>query len=406
MVDFPKYESYKDSGVEWLGEIPSHWDIKKLKFMVRIKNGQDYKAFEVQEPGYPVIGSGGRFAYASKYLFEGESVLLGRKGTIDKPLYVNGAFWTVDTMFYSKIYNNTFPKFFYYCASTIPFGYYSTNTAVPSMTQEALGNHTFTYPPIEEQKKIVEVLDRKTAEIDQAIAQKQRLIELLQEQKAILINQAVTKGLDPNVPMCDRRIDWIGEIPTHWDIVRNRYLFKEQNERSLDGLETHLCMSQKLGLVPSDELKEKTLQSESYEGAKLCKKSDLVLNRLKAHLGVFSVAHCDGLVSPDYSVFRLHNQNMIPEYFENLFKTKQYISEFNKRVKGIVVGFYRLYTDAFNDIACLCPPETEQVEIRNWILMLNQEVKIVENAINTEIKKLTELKTVLISNAVTGKIKI
>ena len=117
---YPTYSSYRDSGVAWLGEVPSHWGVKRLKFMAKLQNGSDYKHIESHD-GYPVIGSGGQFAYATDYLYNGESVLLGRKGTIDKPLYVNGAFWTVDTMYYTEIFQNTCPKFLYYLTLTVDF---------------------------------------------------------------------------------------------------------------------------------------------------------------------------------------------------------------------------------------------------------------------------------------------
>lgn len=193
----------------------------------------------------------------------------------------------------------------------------------------------------------------------------------------------------------------LGEIPAHWKVIRNRFLFQEQNERSLDGKETHLCMSQKLGLVPSDEFEDKTLQSESYEGARLCKKGDLVLNRLKAHLSVFSTAPCDGLVSPDYSVFRLRDSEMIPKYFEHLFKTPVYLSEFNRRVRGIVAGFYRLYTDDFNDVRAVCPPIEDQKRIIDF---LDRKTSEIDQAIAQKqrlIELLQEQKAILINQAVT-----
>lgn len=101
----------KDSGVEWIGQVPEHWEVKKIKAFAKINNGLDYKAV-IAEEGYPVYGSGGQFAYANTYLYDGEAVLLGRKGTIDKPLYINDKFWTVDTMFYSVCNNKVSTKFF------------------------------------------------------------------------------------------------------------------------------------------------------------------------------------------------------------------------------------------------------------------------------------------------------
>jgi type I restriction enzyme S subunit len=147
-MKYQTYPNYKPSGVEWLGDVPEHWKLCRLKFMAKIKNGQDYKAVEVED-GYPVIGSGGQFSYASEFTYDKESVLLGRKGTIDKPLYIDEPFWTVDTMYYTEINKNIYPKYLYYLALTIQFGRYSTSTALPSMTQEHLGNFIFAIPDYE-----------------------------------------------------------------------------------------------------------------------------------------------------------------------------------------------------------------------------------------------------------------
>ena len=165
-------------------------------------------------------------------------------------------------------------------------------------------------------------------------------------------------------------------------------------------------MSQRLGLIPSSELDVLTLQSESYEGAKLCKQGDLVLNRLKAHLAVFSVAPSDGLVSADYAVYRLNNPDDVPKYFEALFKKNEYLGEFNRKVRGIVVGFYRLYSDEFKAIPCLHPPAEEQMEIAAHIDQIQNHVKAAVRCIENEINSMHELRSILIANAVTGKIKI
>lgn len=181
----------KNSGVEWLGDVPAHWDVKRLKFLAKIQNGADYKHIEANE-GYPVIGSGGQFAYASCYLYKGESVLLGRKGTIDKPLYINGSFWTVDTMYYTEIFKNTYPKFLYYLTLTVDFERYSTQTALPSMTQMALNNLTFVIPDYEEQTTIADYLDQETAKIDRLCDTVNQTIGRLKEYRTALITQAVT----------------------------------------------------------------------------------------------------------------------------------------------------------------------------------------------------------------------
>ncbi len=185
----------KDSGIEWIGEIPKHWNCLPMKRGMSINNGKDYKDIEV-EVGYPVIGSGGQFAYASDYLYDGEAVLLGRKGTIDRPLYINGKFWTVDTMFYAVPTSEVNCKYMYYQSLGIPFGKYSTSTALPSMTQSDLGNNPMCFPPLSEQQAIADYLDSKTQKIDAAIARLEQEKDIQAKYKQSLISEAVTGKID------------------------------------------------------------------------------------------------------------------------------------------------------------------------------------------------------------------
>ena len=217
-MSFPRYPAYKPSGVEWLGEVPEHWSLAPLKKLLDIQNGSDYKAVEAED-GYPVIGSGGPFAFASQYHYDGESVLLGRKGTIDKPLYIRERFWAVDTMYWSKIRDGVHGRFAFYTSQCIPFQYYSTNTALPSMTKSLLGSHVIAVPCETEQGAIATFLDHETAKIDALIAEQQRLIELLQEKRQAVISHAVTKGLNPDAPMKDSGVEWLGEVPEHWTVI-------------------------------------------------------------------------------------------------------------------------------------------------------------------------------------------
>lgn len=222
-------EKMKPSGFDYLGNIPASWDVKRFKYCVQICNGGEYADIEVEEGGYPVIGSGGEFARASKYCYRGESVLLGRKGTVDKPLYVNDAFWCVDTMFYTKAKQGMIPKFLYYCALCFRFDYYVTATALPSMTQKDLGSEMIAVPPTNEQQAIADFLDIQCAKIDSVIADIEKQIETLQKYKKSLITEAVTKGLDQSVPMKDSGVKWVGEVPVDWKVSRVKYLIDENH---------------------------------------------------------------------------------------------------------------------------------------------------------------------------------
>ena len=183
------------SGIDWIGDVPKGWRVCKLKRFVSFQNGQDYKGIEVAE-GFPVYGSGGIFAYASQYMYEGESILFGRKGTINKPLYINCKFWTVDTMYYTIPKKDVCAKFLYYAATTLPYDKYSTSTALPSMTQTILGNLNIAVPPISEQQAIASYLDAKCREIDSLIDLKRQKIEALKDYKKSIIFEAVTGKTD------------------------------------------------------------------------------------------------------------------------------------------------------------------------------------------------------------------
>ena len=179
----------KDSGLK-IGVIPTHWKIIQFKFVAKLSNGKEVTS---DSGDIPVYGSGGVFKYTNDYLFNGVSLLMGRKGTIDNPMLVNGKFWTVDTMFYTSEIKRLLPKFLYYLAkSVLDYGYYKSGSVLPSMTQTEINNIRLTYPPIEEQQQIADYLDKRCEKIDKLIAIKQQKIEKLNEYKKSLIYEYVT----------------------------------------------------------------------------------------------------------------------------------------------------------------------------------------------------------------------
>jgi type I restriction enzyme S subunit len=187
----------KDSGIDWLGEIPKSWEVKALKRFAKICNGQDHKGVWDENGEFPILGSGGVFGKSTQYLHKGPSVLLGRKGTIDKPQYVTEPFWSVDTAYYTDIFENTYPKFFYYLTTTINFDLYKYGSAVPSMTQTDLGQIPFATPKkVEEQKYIADYLDGKVSEYMNLEGQITTSVNQLKEYREALITAAVTGQID------------------------------------------------------------------------------------------------------------------------------------------------------------------------------------------------------------------
>lgn len=210
----------KDSGVAWIGEIPEGWEVGKFKSYASICNGLEAKDVIDEDGGYPIIGSGGEFGKSATFLYDQDSVLLGRKGTIDKPIFMTTPFWVVDTMFFTKIRSSVFPKFFYYLCISIPFDLFKSGSTLPSMTATALNNIDFPLPSKAEQTQIANYLDRKCAQIDQAIALVDQSIEKLKAYRQSVITEAVTRGLDPEAKMKDSGVEWIGEICSSFQIAR------------------------------------------------------------------------------------------------------------------------------------------------------------------------------------------
>lgn len=182
----------KDSGVEWIGKMPLNWMTPKFKNLATLSNGR-----EIEEDGgdIPVYGSGGIFKFTKRPLFEGISLLTGRKGTIDNPMLVNGAFWTVDTMFYTSSINlkRILPEYLFYAfKGCCNFGFYKSGSVLPSMTQSQINNIIIPLPTLEDQKQIVAFLQVKMGKIDSLLSLLNRNIEKLNSYKKSLIYEYVT----------------------------------------------------------------------------------------------------------------------------------------------------------------------------------------------------------------------
>ena len=360
------YPSYKDSGVEWLGQVPEHWEVRRLKNWLGINN----KTLpEDTDPEYTFryvdIGSvsTGYLTETPKRLRFGNAPSRARRIVAHGDTIVSTvrtylkAVWYADNLQEPLIAStgfavltpdkNTLPKFVSYICQSNPFTDLVTSESVgiayPAIAETRLGTFSVCIPPLPEQAAIAHFLDHATQRIQRHIQAKQKLIKLLEEQKQVIIHQAVTGQINvqtgqPYPAYKDSGVEWLGKVPEHWEMRRARYIFREVDRRSRDGVGQHLSMSQKLGLVPSHLVENRTLVSESYAGGKLCDVGDLVLNRLKAHLGVFACAHHEGIVSPDYTVLRLKKTGIM-EYFEQTLRSSGYRTELRIRAKGIVEGF-------------------------------------------------------------------
>lgn len=416
------YSDYKNSGVEWLGLVPECWALGKLKNLLMIKGGQDYKLVETDdETAIPVIGSGGQFTYATDYLYDGESVLLGRKGTIDKPLYIHGKFWTVDTMFYSEMRGRASAKYAFYLATTIPFGFYSTSTALPSMSQFDLSNHQVAIPSITEQTQIARFLDHEVGKIDALIAEQEKLIALLKEKRQAVISHAVTKGLNPDAPMKDSGVEWLGQVPKHWKVGKLNVLIRTRKGFAFPSAE---FVDVGVPVVKASDIKKFTINpsstfvSENY--LKIAKNAVLKANNI-----VLSTVGS----TPEVRNSAVGQIARLPSSFEGALLNQNTVI-FEPMTNELDEGylFYCLCSHAYRDhldlhahgtanqaslsledmLAFVIPKPSldEQIEIAVYINNFLADSDKLEAEYYSLVRLLSERRSALISAAVTGKIDV
>lgn len=428
-MKFKPYPKYKASGVRWLGDVPNHWTASSLRRLVEIQNGSDHKHIE-QDEGYPVIGSGGPFAYASRYMYDGESVLLGRKGTIDKPLYVNGPFWTVDTMYWTKIRPGVSGRYAYYSSLTIPFSFYSTNTALPSMTKGNLESHPVCSPSLSEQAVIANFLDRETAKLDTLIAKQERLIDLLQEKRQAMISHAVTKGLplhgrgwsktgggtNSEVPMKDSGIEWLGMVPEHWRLARLKFLAKVQTGvakgKDYSGLITTEVPYLRVANVQDgylDLAEISTIEiSQNDLPRYILKAGDVLMNEGgdfdklgRGHVWYGEIEPC---IHQNH-VFAVRPTSISPEWLNAVTGSGYAQFYFMTRSKQST-NLASISSTNIMELPVVVPSKSEQAEILKFIANETSKLDLLTDKSRRNIDLMREHRTALISAAVTGKIDV
>ena len=432
------YPTYKPSGVEWLGDIPSHWETQKLKFCSEM-NGQTLP--ENTDPNltisYVDIGSvsQGKIEQTEKLSFKnapsrarraarkGDTIISTVRTYLKAIAYVgeNDAKNIFSTGFCVLSPNKKFHKgYFSYFSQSAPFVNeivsYSKGVSFPAVTPVELGDLFIGVPPLPEQHRIATFLDQKTAEIDEAISKKQRLIELLKEQKAILINQAVTKGLNPNVPMRDSGVAWIGEVPAHWDILAIKRI---TSVPITDGPhETPEFLDEGVPFISAEAIKNDRIDFTKRRGfispeehARFSKKykpkrGDIYLIKSGATTGNVAFVDTDdefNIWSP-LAVIRPHRKMATTLFVFYFMKSRSF---FQSIELGWSYGTQQnIGMNVIENLPIVRPPIDEQHRITAF---LDQKADVINEAITKkerQIDLLQEYRTILIANVVTGKIDV
>ena len=358
---------------------------------------------------YPFYVRSPKIERANSYTFDGESILMAGDGAGAGKVFHHafGKYAIHQRVYCFYDFNNIVPRYFYYFISnqfSLEIDKGSAKSTVASVRLPMLQNFVLCLPTTKEQTSIATYLDTQCAKIDEIIAQAKNSIEDYRQWKASIIYEAITKGLDQNIELKDSGIEWIGEIPADWAIIRVKNLLTEINDRSGSGLEQPLSMSQSLGVVPSSMIAVAN-PATSYIGAKIVQPNDLVFNKLKAHLGVFAVSSFRGLVSPDYAVYRA-NERVDPKFLEYLFKTPNCIQEFKKYITGVGAGLSRLYTNDLFNIKVALPVVSVQRHIVAYLNGFCSQADALIYEKQSLIDDLEAYKNSLIYEVVTGKRRV
>ena len=434
------YGLLKDSDVESLGVIPQHWKISRFRNLFSFNKGLTITKDDLQDTGIPCINYGdvhsrygfevnpdnnplkcvreefikdnpGSLLRAGDFIFADTSEDIEGSGNFSQLTGGELVFAGYHTIIARPIGSGA-KRYLAYMLDSVAFRDQIRRAVkgvkVYSITQSILKNPSVWLPPIAEQELIAGYLDRKLVDVSQAIQIKECQIERFKERKQILIQQAVTRGLDPYAPMCDSGIEWIGEIPAHWRVIANRALFRERVEPGREDLPL-LSVSIHSGVSEEEISEEENIRGRVKIEDKTkyirVRPGDIAFNMMRAWQGAIGAVRVDGMVSPAYTI-AVPRPCLDARYFEYQYRTPGFIQQMDRYSKGITDFRKRLYWDGFKQLISLVPPIEEQLAIveliEHAILKQNAAVALLE----LQISKLKEYRATLINSAVTGKIKV
>lgn len=281
----------------------------------------------------------------------------------------------------------------------------SVGVSYPAINASDLANISIHLPHIQKQRTIADYLDRETSRMDALIAAKGLLLDLFAEKRQALIMRSVTRGLDPNAPLRDSGIPWLGKIPEQWEIERARWLFQERNVRSETGKEELLTVSHITGVTPRAEKDVTMFEAETTEGYKLCFPGDLVINTLWAWMGAMGVSPIKGIVSPAYNVY-IPGPRLNPLYIDALVRLTIFAQEVTRYSKGVWSSRLRLYPEGFFQAYFPVPTLDEQYVIIDHIAKETAKLDAVRDLTKLSIDLLKKRRAALIAAVVTGKIEL
>ena len=434
---FRQYPEYKDSGIEWLGEIPAHWAVNRLHLTVTgCQNGLwgeetegthdricvrvadfDRIRFRVSLDN-PTLRSIEPGIAETRRLEQGDLLLEKSGGGERQPVGAVVIYEhdepAVCSNFVARmpVADGYHPRYLTYLHAALYAARINTrstkqSTGIQNLDSASYLRESVGLPNRHEQRVIADFLDRETSKTDALVEKKERLIELLQEKRTGLITRVVTRGLNPNVPMKDSGVEWLGEIPAHWDVVRSKALFIQRKENALHD-DQQLTASQQYGVIPQSKFAELEGRQvvQVITGADILKHvepNDFVIS-MRSFQGGLEHSKYRGRISSAYVAVCPSNRADVG-YFSHLFKSTAYVQAIQS-TSDLVRDGQALRFGNFAQVPLPLAPSQEQKEITNYLDERIARLDRLVGETGTAIRLLKEYRTALISASVTGKIDV
>jgi type I restriction enzyme S subunit len=412
---FKLYPAYRDSGVEWLGKIPAHWEVRMLKRLAAMQAGGAITSQSIEPSGdYPVFGGNGIRGFTDSFTHEGDFPLIGRQGALCGCVNLaSGKFWASEHAVVARPARDADTFWLTDLLAAMSLNSYSQSAAQPGLAVETIAAIHAPAPPLPEQLAIAAFLDRETARIDALVAKKERLIELLQEKRSALITRAVTKGLDPTVPMKDSGVEWLAEIPAHWEVKRIKWAAQMVSGHTPDKKVESYWQGGDIpwiSLADTGQLREvdyisatavmTTADGIAHSSARVLPAGTVVFSR-DATIGLCAITGTAMAVSQHF-IGWVCSWCLQSEYL--LFVLRSMTQELERLTMGATVR-----TIGMPDVKGLLtpiPPLPEQDAIIRYVRQRRAQLDSLLAKIRDAIDRLKELRAALISAAVTGKIDV
>ncbi|MGK7872306.1 MAG: restriction endonuclease subunit S [Xenococcaceae cyanobacterium] len=392
--------------------VPSHWTGKKLGYLASLKSGESITADVIGEHGkYPVYGGNGLRGYTDSFTHSGNYVLIGRQGALCGNInYAHGEFWTSEHAVVVTPLEECDVRWLGETLRAMNLNQYSVSAAQPGISIDRISSIKIAVPPLEEQNWIGDFLDRETAEIDALVAEKERMLALLEEKREALISHVVTHGLDPNASLKPSGLDWLGDIPQHWTTCQ----LKRTWESSDYGISENIRGEGDVKVLRMTCIEDGVVdlskggEVESVDPWLLLKEGDLLFNRTNsldqiAKVGIVKSTPEQSTTFASYLVRIRTNDLAFPEFLAAYLNSQEFLA-FARKNAIPAIGQANLSPSRYGDIKIALPPKSEQKEIISMIESERERTAELEKDLTHSITLLKERRSALITAAVTGQI--